>query len=363
MFRRGLSYLVLFLIGAVLGTVSLEAAQALALALTAPVIGSTLSGTIALGASANAPGLKAIQFLADGRPIGAPITAGACALALDTKTLADGAHALQVRGTTDLDALVLSAPVSVTVKNTADAPPIVTPPTGQLPLPAGAQSLLTTQVPTEVNATDHRAYELGVRLVSDAPGTILALRYYKGSSETGAHVGHVWSASGQALATVTFTNETAGGWQEQALTTPQAIAAGAEFVVSVTTGDSDFFWVAADTYATVAGHLKLTPTPGRVGPVGSSPATLSATNYFRDLVFRPDGASVSTAAAVDLTPILSAIQLSTDKILSALKPTLPPVTVPCAVVTVGSYANGDQKVTCRIAAGGFAVGQILQVIK
>ncbi len=361
--RRLIAHLFALTLGLLLGAVALEATQAIVLAMTAPMADSTLSGTITVGASANAPGLKAIQFLADGQPIGAPITAGSCALSLDTKTLTDGAHSLQARGTTDLDALVLSPSLPVTVKNTVDPPPPPPPPPTQLPLPAGAESLLTTQVPTEVNATDHRAYELGVSLVSDAPGTILSLRYYKGSSETGAHVGHVWNAAGQSLATVTFTNETASGWQQQALTTPLAVAAGDAFVVSVTTGDSDFFWVASDGYPAASGHLRTAASAGRVGPVGVLPTVVSPSNYFRDLVFKADAATTTTAQSVDLAPVITAINLSTSQILAALKPTPPPATVPCAIVTLGSYANGDQKITCRVAASGFTVGQILLVIK
>ncbi len=64
---------------------------------------------------------------------------------------------------------------------------------------------------------------------------IQAIRYYKSPSETGTHVGHIWSATGQPLATVTFTNEGTSGWQQQALATPLTINAGTTYVVSVNT--------------------------------------------------------------------------------------------------------------------------------
>ena len=53
-----------------------------------------------------------------------------------------------------------------------------------------------------------------------------ALRFYKGSSNTGTHVGHLWSAAGTLLGTAAFAAETASGWQEAALAQPVAIVAG-----------------------------------------------------------------------------------------------------------------------------------------
>ena len=41
-----------------------------------------------------------------------------------------------------------------------------------------------------------------------------ALRFYKGTTNTGTHVGHLWSRTGTMLAEATFTGETARGWQQ-----------------------------------------------------------------------------------------------------------------------------------------------------
>src|SRR3954453_23208067 len=72
---------------------------------------------------------------------------------------------------------------------------------------SSTRSLFTTQVPALPNFTDGPGvdWELGMRFTSDNPGAIQAIRYYKSPSETGAHVGRIWSATGQQLATVTFT--------------------------------------------------------------------------------------------------------------------------------------------------------------
>src|SRR5262249_1051126 len=63
-------------------------------------------------------------------------------------------------------------------------------------------------------------YELGLKFTVDQAVSIRAIRFYKSPGETGTHVGRVWNASGTSLGTVTFTNETDSGWQQQALTTP-----------------------------------------------------------------------------------------------------------------------------------------------
>ena len=54
------------------------------------------------------------------------------------------------------------------------------------------------------------------------------------------HVGHLWSSSGSLLATVTFGNETATGWQRADFSTPVSIAAGTTYVISFSTGGGYF---------------------------------------------------------------------------------------------------------------------------
>ena len=63
-------------------------------------------------------------------------------------------------------------------------------------------SLFTTQTPAQPNFTDGPGvdWEVGMRFVSSNTGSIQAIRYYKSPSETGTHVGRIWSATGQQLA-------------------------------------------------------------------------------------------------------------------------------------------------------------------
>jgi hypothetical protein len=104
------------------------------------------------------------------------------------------------------------------------------------PPPTGSgQTLLTTQTPASPNKTDSVPYELGMKFRSAKGGQLTAIRYYKPPSETGTHTGKIWTASGSLLGSVTFTNETASGWQEQELTAPVNILANTTYVVSVNT--------------------------------------------------------------------------------------------------------------------------------
>ena len=71
---------------------------------------------------------------------------------------------------------------------------------------AATETLLTTQTPQLFNVSDGSSanYELGAKFTSAIAGHITAIRFWKASRETGTHVGHVWSASGQLLASVAF---------------------------------------------------------------------------------------------------------------------------------------------------------------
>jgi len=74
--------------------------------------------------------------------------------------------------------------------------------------------------------------ELGVKFRSDVAGFIKGLRFYKSATNTGTHVGNLWSSTGQNLGTVTFTGETGSGWQQVNFASPVAIQANSVYVAS-----------------------------------------------------------------------------------------------------------------------------------
>ena len=94
--------------------------------------------------------------------------------------------------------------------------------------------------------------ELGVRFKSDISTTVNGIRFYKSAANTGPHVANLWSSSGSLLATATFTNETASGWQQVNFSAPVAITANSVYIASYHTTTGHY---AADyNYFATAGH-------------------------------------------------------------------------------------------------------------
>ena len=87
-------------------------------------------------------------------------------------------------------------------------------------------------ITTFVDGGDPASVELGVKFKSDVAGFITGLRFYKSAANTGTHVGSLWSSTGGNLGTVTFTGETASGWQQANFATPVAIQANTVYVAS-----------------------------------------------------------------------------------------------------------------------------------
>jgi hypothetical protein len=130
-------------------------------------------------------------------------------------------------------------------------------------------------------------YEFGMKFTVSQSLSVRSIRFYKDPRETGTHTGTIWSASGAKLATVTFSAETASGWQQQALATPLALTPGTVYVVSV--NNNSFFGITRSGLATsiVAGPIASVAGPAN-GVYGGSAGTFptqsfSSSNYFVDV--------------------------------------------------------------------------------
>jgi hypothetical protein len=98
------------------------------------------------------------------------------------------------------------------------------------------------------------------------------------------------------LATVTFSGETASGWQQQNLTTPISITANTNYVVTVNTGNSYYVDTSGGLATSVVNGDLNTPVGnnGVYGTPGQFPtSSYQNSNYFRDVLFIP----VATYAA------------------------------------------------------------------
>jgi chitodextrinase len=87
-------------------------------------------------------------------------------------------------------------------------------------------------VPVNEGISDGQPIEVGVKFRADVNGYITGLRFYKGSLNTGIHVGNLWDGSGILLSSATFVNETSSGWQEISFATPIPITANTTYVAS-----------------------------------------------------------------------------------------------------------------------------------
>src|SRR5215471_13170095 len=90
----------------------------------------------------------------------------------------------------------------------------------------------TSTRPTTADSGDSASIEVGVKFTSAAAGTATGIRFYKASTNTGTHIGNLWTATGQLLASATFTNETASGWQQVNFSQPVPLNKNTTYVAS-----------------------------------------------------------------------------------------------------------------------------------
>jgi len=143
---------------------------------------------------------------------------------------------------------------------------------------------------------ENLAVNLGMKFKSDSAGKITGIRFYKSSTNTGTHVGTLWSSTGTKLGQVTFSGETASGWQQANFATPIAISANTTYVVSYLApkghyaGDNGAFSSQVDSAPL---HALADGASGGNGvyAYGSTSvfptSTYGATNYWVDIVFTP----------------------------------------------------------------------------
>src|SRR5262249_9321659 len=149
-------------------------------------------------------------------------------IAINATTPANGTLTLNTNGSftytpntafVGTDAFTYQASDGIAVSNMATVTISVTP--AGTPAPIFSSS----SVPGGADPNVSASVELGVKLRASTPGVVSAVRFYKGTLNTGTHIGNLWTGAGSLLATATFANETASGWQQVNFATPVAISA------------------------------------------------------------------------------------------------------------------------------------------
>ncbi|MBY5818582.1 DUF4082 domain-containing protein, partial [Rhizobium leguminosarum] len=165
-------------------------------------------------------------------------------------------------------------------------------------------SLFGAATPAVVNTNDTSAVELGVRFQTSAAGTVSGIRFYKGSQDTGTHTGSLWSSTGTQLATLTFTNETASGWQTAYFSSPVALTVGQTYTASYHTNAGRYSTTANYFVSNVTSGPLTAPASGngvyRYGSTSLYPtATFAETNYWVDVMFNPSASNTTPTAVAD----------------------------------------------------------------
>jgi len=165
--------------------------------------------------------------------------------------------------------------------------------TGACPCSALAASLAPTLTGLPVqdgrSGTGPFTYELGMAFTVSSPVQLTALRFYKDAGENGTHIGRLWKSDGTQLTSVTFSNESASGWQQQSLSSSVQLQPGVTYVVSVNINAA--FVDTPGGLATAQGSGPLSTAVGANGVFGASAGTFptssyNSSNYFVDVVVR-----------------------------------------------------------------------------
>ena len=174
---------------------------------------------------------------------------------------------------------------------------------------------------------DSNSVELGLKFRSDTDGFITGVRFYKASENFGPHSGRLWTSGGTLLGQVTFTGESASGWQQADFEIPIAIQAGTTYVVS--------YHAPSGHYSAIKNFFSLDGTDNpplhaladgidggngvfNYGPAGGlfsegGPHTFEAANYLVDPVFTEEVEEDTTPPVVtSRIPIAGAIEVDPE---------------------------------------------------
>ena len=184
----------------------------------------------------------------------------------------------------------------------------------------------STTVPTIGDSGADSGVELGVTFRADANGYISGIRFYKGSGNTGTHVGNLWSSTGTLLATATFSNETSTGWQQVNFSSPIAITANTTYVASYHTSvghyadDQNYFTNAVDN-APLHALASSGSTLNGVYAYGSNSSfpnqSWHSSNYWVDVVYLSGTPDTTPPTVTSVSPAGGATNVSPQASVSA----------------------------------------------
>ncbi|WP_169514604.1 DUF4082 domain-containing protein [Actinokineospora enzanensis] len=180
-------------------------------------------------------------------------------------------------------------------------------------------NLFGSRTPATADSGDASSVELGVKFTVGASAKATGVRFYKNFNNTGTHTGSIWSSNGQRIATGTFANETASGWQTLTFTTPVQLQAGQTYTAS--------YLAPSGHYSVDNGYFASTGAGRGVLTAPSSPAangngvyvygggfpnsTYNSNNYWVDPVIDTAGADSTPPSVSSTSPAGNATSVPT----------------------------------------------------
>ncbi|MGY2132960.1 N,N-dimethylformamidase beta subunit family domain-containing protein [Hymenobacter sp. HD11105] len=240
----------------------------------------------------------------------------------------------------------MGAPVTVSVTISEIAPPTC---------PCTVFQPTTTPTGTLEN-DGNQAIQLGMKFRATTNGFITGTRFYKQTGNIGTHTGQLYSSTGTLLASATFINESASGWQQVAFGNPVAITAGTTYIISYHSSAGHYSADNSGFAQTVIngplrglangedgtnGVYAYTPSPG------FPTQNFQSSNYFVDVVFANEvGPDTSPPTVVSTTPAGNAAGVAVGGNISiAFDEALNPATVTSTTVQL---LNGSSSVAASV---------------
>lgn len=152
-----------------------------------------------------------------------------------------------------------------------------------------------TGSPANPNDFDGTTITLAVKFRASQSGSVLGLRFYKGSLNTGTHIGSLWTSTGTKLASAVFVNETPSGWQEVYFSSPVAIAPNTTYIASYYSESGKYasteggFSQSGVTNGALTALRSGTDGPNGIYQYGDAfpNQSYNASNYWVDVLFAP----------------------------------------------------------------------------
>jgi hypothetical protein len=185
------------------------------------------------------------------------------------------------------------------------------------------------------------------------------VRFYKASTNTGTHIGHIWSRSGVLLGSATFTSETKSGWQQVNFSKPIPVSANTTYMASYFaplghySANTSFFatkGIDSPPLHALANGVDGPDGVYRYSSSGGFPtSTFKSINYWVDVVYTPQTTAASPQLTVSATTLnfgSVALNSPTTKSATLTSSGTSAVTVNSASITGAGFS---------IVAGSFPV--------